>query len=200
MDILPSLIMSTIYLLPFFISPSVVFTNPVEQNINILINNTASIESKRINVLEYNIDDIPFMKENMRGTNQWDDLIIKVGNEEGVSPILLKVLMCVESGGEQKSINYNKNGTKDTGLLQINSGFGKQFDYNRMLIDPEYAIRSGAKVVKGKAIYIKQLKKELTVFNLMHFYNGYNNVGRKYAERSYKIYKCFKYKDDLVLQ
>ena len=67
-------------------------------------------------------------------------LVIKYFGKD--APTALKI-MKAESGGNPKAIHKNKNGTIDTGLLQVNSvhGYSKEF-----LLDPENNIKVAKKI------------------------------------------------------
>ena len=56
---------------------------------------------------------------------------------------LAKAIMLAESGGNEKAINTNTNGTKDRGLFQINS-----IHKETNLFDPEHNIEVAYKVYK----------------------------------------------------
>ena len=46
---------------------------------------------------------------------------LHAGTYYGVSPLILKAIAEVESGMNPKAINHNRNGTKDLGIMQINT-------------------------------------------------------------------------------
>jgi hypothetical protein len=49
----------------------------------------------------------------------------EAGEAYGVSPLLLQAIMVVESQGNPEAINYNKDGSYDFGLMQINSSWAR---------------------------------------------------------------------------
>ncbi|HAN09308.1 MAG TPA: hypothetical protein DCP90_01700 [Clostridiales bacterium] len=124
------------------------------------------------------------------GTDQWNTLIERVSKEEGIDPIFIKCVMAIESGGYQQAHNTkNSNGTQDYGLMQVNTSWGSYFDYNKMLYDPEYAIRSGIQVVKCKIASAEKSGEEPTAFEILWRYNGKSAKGKRYAERVIKLYE-----------
>ncbi|HBY19915.1 MAG: hypothetical protein A2Y24_06355 [Clostridiales bacterium GWE2_32_10] len=136
------------------------------------------------------------------GTDAWNDLIKKVSDEEGVDPIFVKCVMAVESGGYQQAHNTkNANGTQDYGLMQVNTSWGSYFDYGKMLVDPEYAIRSGIQVIKCKVNLSQKNGKTPTVHEVLWRYNGKNARGKNYADRVSKLYEDLsnKTRNEIVL-
>ncbi|MCQ2979661.1 MAG: S-layer homology domain-containing protein [Clostridia bacterium] len=126
----------------------------------------------------------------IRGTDKWNELIYKVSKEEEVDPVFVKCIMALESSGTSglKS-KMNNNGTYDYGLMQVNSSWSTSFDLNRMLIDDEYAIRCGIKVIKRKIEAAERSGKGASIFEVAWRYNGYNNQGKKYAQRFATLYE-----------
>ena len=62
----------------------------------------------------------------------------KVSHETGISPVTLGKIILAESGGDPKEISYNKNGSFDSGLFQINSTHSKEVKKMGLnLLDPE---------------------------------------------------------------
>ena len=69
----------------------------------------------------------------------------------GINPGLLRSIARVESGLDSKAMNFNKNGSADFGLMQINSAWidTLRLDKNELLSDPCYNVMTGAKILKG---------------------------------------------------
>lgn len=126
----------------------------------------------------------------VKGTDKWNELIYKVSEEEEIDPIFVKCIMTIESNGRAGVISKtNSNGTRDYGLMQINSTWASSFDLQRILNDNEYAIRCGIKVIKRKIEAAERGKKAATVFEVAWRYNGYNSKGKQYAEKLSGIYE-----------
>ena len=53
--------------------------------------------------------------------SDYDAYFQKVGNHYNIPPLLLKNIVMIESGGNPDAIRKNDNGSKDYGLMQINS-------------------------------------------------------------------------------
>ncbi len=128
------------------------------------------------------------MKVRIAGTDKWNDLIYKVSMEEEIDPVFVKCIMAIESAGNQNIINYNKNNTTDYGLMQVNTCWGNRFDYNKMMSDPEYAIRSGIQVIKYKIDAAERAGNEPTAFEVAWRYNGYSDMGKRYANKFVTLY------------
>ena len=73
----------------------------------------------------------------------------KAGKKFNISPALLKAIAKVESSLNPDAINYNKNGSYDLGLMQINNWWEKTLgDYWHELSDPCYNVVVGAWILK----------------------------------------------------
>lgn len=53
--------------------------------------------------------------------SEYEPYFQKAGSYYNIPPILLKKIAVIESGGNPNAIRINDNGTKDYGLMQINS-------------------------------------------------------------------------------
>jgi len=51
----------------------------------------------------------------------YNDVFEKAGAQYNIPPLLLKNIATIESGGNPNAIRLNENGSKDYGLMQINS-------------------------------------------------------------------------------
>ena len=127
-------------------------------------------------------------KSRVYGTDKWNDLIYKVSEEENIDPVFVKCIMALESAGEGDLVHYNKNGTFDSGLMQVNSSWASSFDLWRLTNDPEYAIRCGIAVIKAKISACEKNGHEPTIHEVAWRYNGYCEQGRKYADRFSLLY------------
>lgn len=127
----------------------------------------------------------------VKGTDEWNEIIYKVSKEEEIDPIFVKCIMTKESGGTMGCKNYNKNGTIDYGLMQVNSSSGyTQEELDRMLVDAEFAIRCGIKMIKRKIYAAEVNGQPATVFNVAWRYNGYSEKGHDYAVNFSKLYNA----------
>lgn len=75
----------------------------------------------------------------------------EAGVEYSINPQILKAIAKVESNFKPRAVNWNKNGTYDFGIMQINSSWyytlGKEW-WNT-LGDPCSNIKGGAKILSG---------------------------------------------------
>jgi soluble lytic murein transglycosylase-like protein len=110
----------------------------------------------------------------------------EAGVEYGINPQILKAIARVESNYKPRAINWNKNGTYDFGVMQINSSWyytlGK--DWWMTLGDPCSNIRGGAKILSGC------MKKYGYTWEAIGCYNSQTPSKRdKYA---YAVYRQLK--------
>ena len=75
----------------------------------------------------------------------------QAGAEYNISPLLLYTIAKVESNFNPRAISWNKNGTYDFGVMQINSAWRKVIgeDAWMSLGDPCYNVKIGAWVLAG---------------------------------------------------
>jgi soluble lytic murein transglycosylase-like protein len=75
----------------------------------------------------------------------------EAGEEYGINPQILRAIARVESNFKPRAVNWNKNGTYDFGIMQINSSWyftlGKE--WWSKLGDPCSNIRGGAMILSG---------------------------------------------------
>jgi hypothetical protein len=74
----------------------------------------------------------------------------EAGKMYGINPGLLQSIARVESRLDSKAMNFNKNGSADFGLMQINSAWidTLQLDKAELLSDPCYNVMTGARILK----------------------------------------------------
>jgi hypothetical protein len=74
----------------------------------------------------------------------------EAGAANGISPVLLQAIAKVESGLNPKAVNINSNGSRDLGLMQINSSWIKamKLDGARLFSDPCYNTTVGARILR----------------------------------------------------
>lgn len=112
------------------------------------------------------------------GTDQYNDIFVKVGNEYGIDPVFLKVIMSVESCG----VLTAKNGCH-IGPYQISTSFG--FDSALMTTDVEYATRACCEVINIKAADLQSRGFDTSIYYVAKWYNG----GSAYAKKVSSIYE-----------
>ena len=95
------------------------------------------------------------------------DCFFTAGKRYGVDPYLLASIAKVESNLNPKAINVNKDGSKDYGLMQINSYWVERYKLRtEWLLEPCYNIHMGAMVLKGcQDAYPDSLIKAIDCYN-----------------------------------
>lgn len=78
----------------------------------------------------------------------------RAGQQHAIEPELLQAIADVESGQAADAINHNKDGTRDIGLMQINSRHlsrlnGQGITEQRLLDEPCLSVEVGASVLAG---------------------------------------------------
>lgn len=120
------------------------------------------------------------------------DCWTSTGERYRIDPLLLVAIAKVESSMDPKAINWNKDGTCDLGLMQINSsnfpalaaqGFGRE-----KLVDACASIEAGAIMLSGF------IKRHGYTWNAVGAYNAgsspYRAAARKaYATKVWKVYQ-----------
>jgi activator of 2-hydroxyglutaryl-CoA dehydratase len=74
----------------------------------------------------------------------------EAGETHGVSYELLQSIARVESNLNAKAVNVNKNGTRDLGLMQINSAWIETLNLNKdeLISNPCYNVMTGAGILR----------------------------------------------------
>lgn len=74
----------------------------------------------------------------------------EAAQEYGISPRLLQSIARIESNFNPSAINRNSNGSRDLGLMQINSSWIKtlELDSQELLHNPCYNVMTGARILK----------------------------------------------------
>lgn len=85
--------------------------------------------------------------DKLKGTDKWNDMILRAAQESGVPASVIKGLMAIESGGNA-TIGTNTSGA--TGLMQVVGSIwqGTANNFGGDLNDPWVNIRTGAEVLK----------------------------------------------------
>jgi len=80
--------------------------------------------------------------------NQFEDIFIEAGKYYDINPKLLKAIAKIESNFNPNAIRVNKNGTKDYGMMQINSIHLRELSFHgideKQLMEPKINIFVGA--------------------------------------------------------
>ena len=111
------------------------------------------------------------------------------GERYKIDPFLLIAIAKVESNFNPKAINTNKNGTKDYGLMQINSYWIERYKIPKeWLFEPCYNIHFGAMVLrKCMDSYSNNLPLAVDCYN-----KGQNaKIYSDYVLKVFKIYKSY---------
>lgn len=102
--------------------------------------------------------------------SEYNHLFIKHGNSKSISPLLLWGIAKTESNFNIKAINENSNGSRDIGIMQINSIHLpelKAMGFNENdLFNPDINIKFGAIVLK------RCLDKWGLNYKALNCYNG----------------------------
>ncbi|MCT4779818.1 MULTISPECIES: C40 family peptidase [Exiguobacterium] len=125
----------------------------------------------------------------MKGTDKWNDLMIKVGREAGIDPLFLKVIMTIESEGDKKALGpWLSNGDRARGLFQIvPSKVDTDLDWARLL-EAEYNMRKAADIfLYEKGNIAKSLGKKMSVAEMARFWVGYSETDYSYAYQQWAI-------------
>lgn len=119
-----------------------------------------------------------------------DDAILKACTEEKVDPMLMKIMMLLESGGNPNT-GASSDGAGSLGIMQITPGnYGVDMDASK-LSDPYYSFTIAAKGFHGKANVAKSVGKPTSVKNVSHYYNGDGPNAAMYANAFAEIYEGF---------
>jgi len=108
----------------------------------------------------------------------------RAGQQHAIEPELLQAIAEVESGQRSGAMNYNKDGTRDIGLMQINSShlsrLGAQgITEQRLLDEPCLSVQVGASVLAG---FVSLYGYNWTAVGA---YNAGNAPGRQAARLRY---------------
>lgn len=148
------------------------------------------------------------LRAKLKGTDQWNDLILKYCTKHGVNPILAKCVMATESGG---NANIGTNSSNCTGLMQLRKrdmedmGWG----WDKIVNDHEYNIECGVIWIKEKHSYCGNVIKnngskvqywtnkgfapKQTVHGTAWFYYGFtkDQTPKDYADHMATLYAGF---------
>lgn len=129
------------------------------------------------------------IKAKIKSTSVHDAAIKEVCVKEKIDPMLVKVIIMLETAGNPKLISSD--GAGSIGLMQITPGnVGVAVDASR-LKDARYNIEMGIKIIRSKAGILKSLGHEQSVKNIAWAWNGVSDKGKFYRDAFAEIYKGF---------
>ena len=103
----------------------------------------------------------------------------------GVSPELLYAIARTESGLDPRAVGHNRNGSRDIGLMQINSAWLPRLSAlgiaERDLLNPCTSIHVGAWILAGNVRRLGYTWEAVGAYNAAH-----PALRRTYAERVYR--------------
>lgn len=107
------------------------------------------------------------------------DYIEETAESYGISPILVKAIIEVESGGDANAIG---DGGNSLGLMQIQPRYHAQrLKEGESLLDPKVNVRVGCEILSEIMAKYGTLDEVLTVYNA-----GHDTGDRSYANRVYE--------------
>ena len=133
-------------------------------------------------------------KARLRACDRWDALIYQVANKNGVDPLLLKLIVMMESSGNPDAISSD--GAGSIGLTQITPGnVGLAVDARR-LREPEYNLQKACEIMKGpKYGVMKRQGYAPSSKNMAHLWNGWpvgqSEDGSPYANTIELLYRGY---------
>lgn len=153
--------------------------------------NLSSANYKGPNATDYQGD----FRNRLKNTDQWDDLIIQVGNKHGVDPLMLKIIVMMESSGNPDLISSD--GAGSMGLTQITPGNVGTYVNPARLFEPEYNLEMCCKILWNdqKLGAVKRRPASPSVKNMAHVWNSWRpDQGEDespYANTFATVYKGF---------
>lgn len=130
----------------------------------------------------------------LRACDKWDPLIMKVANGKKVDPLLLKILVMMESSGNPDV--SSSDGLGSIGLTQITPGNVGVYVHAARLKDPQYNLESACYIMKAEKYKIaKNQGRVASVTNMAHYWNGWpsshGNTDGPYGATFRTIYAGF---------
>lgn len=131
-------------------------------------------------------------KNRLKNTDQWDDVIIKVANKQGVDPLMLKVIIMIESSGNPQT-------TSPLGALGLTQIIPERVDtYVKAsrLFEPEYNLEKACEIMRNDKLPILKSRSYVpSVKNMAHQWNGWSSTQGEddsdYANTFAVVYKGF---------
>lgn len=129
------------------------------------------------------------IKGKLKKTDEYDSIILKHAEKSGIDPMLCKIVIMMESGGETGVVSYD--GAGSLGLTQVTPGnVGVDVDASK-LQDPDYNIEMFNLAVELKAQTAIRLRGSATVQNTAHYWNGDGPLATAYDQSFAEIYAGF---------
>ncbi|AOK52635.1 lytic transglycosylase [Burkholderia stagnalis] len=112
------------------------------------------------------------------------DCFTKAGERHGIDPLLLAAVAKVESALNPRAMNWNRNGTYDIGLMQINSSHLPRLikagvTHKRLIDEPCTSIDTGASILAGF------IDRHGYTWNAVGAYNAGSAPKREPARKAY---------------
>lgn len=109
----------------------------------------------------------------LKNCDRWDSLITEVANAKKVDPLLMKIIVMLESSGNPDAISSD--GAGSLGLTQITPGNVGIYVNPARLRDPKYNLEMFAEILKGndKLGAVKRRSATPSVKNMAHVWNGW---------------------------
>lgn len=131
------------------------------------------------------------IKTKLDNCAKYDDLLKATCAKHGINPMLLKVIMVMESGGDSQAKGPLTKYGYAFGLTQIIPGAVDIKVTEAQLRDPAQHLDAACRVMKAKANIIKVKRLPQTVENAAHFWYGYLDSGLPYKKAFSDIYEGF---------
>ncbi len=110
------------------------------------------------------------------------------GKRYGVDPVLLIAITKVESNFNPRAVNVNRNGTRDYGIMQINSSWLERYRIPKeWIFEPCYNIHFGAMVLRRCMEQYKDISHAVDCYNKGSKAKGHG----AYVERVFRNYKRY---------
>lgn len=128
-------------------------------------------------------------KGSLKGTDKWNDKMIEIGKAKGIDPLFLKIIMAIESAGNENALGpWLNNGDRARGLFQlVPSMIGTDLDWNRLL-EGEYNMSKSADIfLNEKGDIAKRLGKKMSVAEMARFWVGYSETDYSYTYQKWAV-------------
>lgn len=132
------------------------------------------------------------MKARLEGMAKHDKVIADTCAKFGFNPMIVKVIGAIESSGNASAVGVQTKYGKAIGLLQIiPDAVGVSGVSAERLKDPAYSVEIYCRAMTEKMKTMKRLNLPQNARNAAHFWYGYTDGGRKYADAFAEIYEGF---------